>query len=100
MLIYFSPSISLSSDRQNKYILSFSMFVNKLMRPFTPVTFQMFKRELSGNVPHLVSGCKSQGIGSKEVPNPMMSLEAQNSKYNLRNEGTEYHNFMLPWGHA
>lgn len=90
MLVYFSPSISLSSHRQNNYILSFSMFVIKFTRPFSSVTFQTFKRELSGNMPHLVSGFKIPRDREQRSPKPCDELtEAQSSKYNLRKERME-----------
>jgi len=102
MLIYCSPSISLSSHRQSVIIYClFSMFVKNFKRPFSQVAFQRFKRELSGNMPHLVSGFKIPRDGSKEVPDSVMLLYASSKlKYNLRKEGTEYLNSVLLWGYV
>lgn len=63
------------------------MFVNKFMRPFSPVTFQTFERELSDNMPHLVSGFKIPKDREQRSPKPCDELtEAQSSKCNLRED--------------
>lgn len=56
MLVYFSPSISLSSHRQNIIIYCLFLYLLTILGGLSLGPFSRDLRELSGNMPHLVSG--------------------------------------------